>query len=486
MKPSTNYLVLLLFFFLCAPTVQAQQHSNTSFQQIDFGSLPPERFPESGWADIAWDDPGGWETVDVTTLGIFPGIADASGLLSDIIDNTSSPTIFYFPPGSYTFMSEVDIKTDNVILRGAGSDLTQFYLDGPGNHEIRFLGWSFDPISVTSDVPEGDNRIILQDASSLNVGDLVEVSQEIPEWDAEWGMRSWGQLVFITEINGNEITVDLPLSLGLNTTMNPQVEELRPIRNVGVEDLYIERKQYGESSNIEMRTVYNAFVRNVESYNAVKFHVFLNRCRQVVISDNYIYDAQNYGTGGHGYGVNLENLSTNILVTNNIFKNLRHHILVQTGTNHSVVSYNYNVDIKELVDLSIHGHYSNHNLYEGNIIWWAGFADFWGQLGPKNTLFRNQVWGKRENDEGVVIYDNSDSQNLIGNDLLRNSEIEKDADVDDTYEEGNVINGSPVWNTLSNSSVIPPSLYLETPPRVLANRYGLAAVRSRCDWVVYE
>ena len=62
------------------------------------------------------------------------------------------------------------------------------------------------------------------------------------------------------------------------------------------------------------------FVRNVESYNAVKFHVFLNRCRQVIISDSYFHDAQNYGTGGHGYGVNLENLSTQILVTNNIFK----------------------------------------------------------------------------------------------------------------------------------------------------------------------
>ncbi len=139
-------------------------------------------------------------------------------------------------------------------------------------------------------------------------------------------------------------------------------------------------------------------------------------------------------------------------------------MLVQTGVNHSVISYNYNVDIHELVDLSLHGHYSNHNLYEGNKFWWGGFADFWGQVGPKNTLYRNQVQGKAEGDQGVIVYDNSDSQNIIANDFLRNSTLEKDADVDDLYEEGNVIEGAPVWNTLSGSADLPPSLYLENAP----------------------
>ena len=464
MRLSFSLCICLLLLMQVNNPLLAQNKTYALSSTVDLGSLPADRFPESGWAPIEWDDPGGWTIVDVTTEGIFPGIADASGLLSDLIDNATTPTIFYFPPGAYTFTGPVDIKTDNVIIRGAGSDQTQFYLDGPGDHEIRFLGWDYDPISVVTNVSEGDNVLVLQDASSLDVGDLIEVTQELYEWDAEWGKRSWGQIVIITAINGNEVTVDLPLSLGLNVSQQPEVSKLRPIVNVGVEDLYIERKQYGESSNIEMRTVYNAFVRNVESYNAVKFHVFMNRCRQVVITDNYIHDTQNFGGGGHGYGVNLENLSTHIMVTNNIFKNLRHHILVQTGTNHSIISYNFNVDIVELVDLSMHGHYSNHNLYEGNVVWWVGFADFWGQLGPQNTLFRNQIWGKKESDEGTVIYDNSDKQNLIGNDYLRNSDITKDADVDDTYEEGNLLNGSRQWNTLSSSSTIPPSLYLEAVP----------------------
>ena len=439
-------------------------------QGFDYGSLTPDRFPSSGWSAVHWDDPGGWTIVDVTTAGISPGGSNSAPTLVQLADQATVPTIFYFPPGDYTFTSAVDINDSNIIIRGAGSDQTRFFLDGSGTHEIRFIGWDDDPIDILSSVAENAQSFSVASTGGLAVGDLVEVSQELPEWDAEWGIRSWGQLVFITAISGNQVTVDLPLSLGLDGTRRPQVQKINAVRNVGVEDLYIERKQYGESNNIEMRSVYNGFIRNVESANAVKFHAFVYRSRQVEISGNYFHDAQNYGTGGHGYGVNLENLSTNILVTNNIFKNLRHHILVQTGTNHSVISYNYNVDIVELVDLSMHGHYSNHNLYEGNIVWWAGFADFWGKVGPENTLYRNQIGGRAEDDEGVVIYDDSDRQNVVGNDFLRNSRIAKDADVDDTYEEGNVISGQVEWNSLSNGSTLPASLYLTEAPDFWGNQ----------------
>ena len=468
MKKSTSLFFGLVCSFAISTSIYSQSQVFPGIE--DYGSLSPDRFPSSGWSAVHWDDPGGWTTVDVTTAGISPGGSNSAPTLVQLADQATVPTIFYFPPGDYTFTSAVDINDSNIIIRGAGSDQTRFFLDGSGTHEIRFIGWDDDPIDILSSVAENAQSFSVASTGGLAVGDLVEVSQELPEWDAEWGIRSWGQLVFITAISGNQVTVDLPLSLGLDGTRRPQVQKINAVRNVGVEDLYIERKQYGESNNIEMRSVYNGFIRNVESANAVKFHAFVYRSRQVEISGNYFHDAQNYGTGGHGYGVNLENLSTNILVTNNIFKNLRHHILVQTGTNHSVISYNYNVDIVELVDLSMHGHYSNHNLYEGNIVWWAGFADFWGKVGPENTLYRNQIGGRAEDDEGVVIYDDSDRQNVLGNDFLRNSRIAKDADVDDTYEEGNVISGQVEWNSLSNGSTLPASLYLTEAPDFWGNQ----------------
>ncbi|MDZ4702095.1 MAG: discoidin domain-containing protein [Rhodothermales bacterium] len=428
------------------------------------GELPADRFPAQGWSPIVWDDPGGWTTVDVTTLGITPAVADAAPLLQEVANNAGSPTIFYFPPGTYTLLSAVDIKEDNVILRGAGPDLTRLVIDGAGGHEIRFIGWQEAPIAVIANVPANGVTLALASAGTLSVGDLIEVSQDLPEWEADWGKRSWGQIVKIMAISGNSVTVDMPLSLGLSVANGPSVMKMHPVKNVGVEALAIERKAYGESNNLEFRSVYNGFVRDVESYNAVKFHIQLYRVRDVVIEGNYIHHAQNYGTGGHGYGVDLEQLSTRILVTNNIFENLRHHILVQTGVNHSIISYNYNVDLVELVDVSLHGHYPNHNLYEGNLFWWGGVADFWGQAGPENTFFRNRIQGKTSGGAGLSIYDRSNRQNVIANHVLRGAGIEQDGEIVDTYEEGNIVDGAPVWNTLSASADLPASLYLDAAP----------------------
>ncbi|MEZ4700045.1 MAG: discoidin domain-containing protein [Rhodothermales bacterium] len=428
------------------------------------GDIPASRFPSQGWSPVVWQDPGGWTTIDVTTRGITPAVADVAPLLQDLANNAGVPTILYFPPGTYTFQSQVDIKEDNIILRGAGSDATRLVIDGSGSHEIRFIGWQEDPIAITASVPVDGTTITLANAASLAAGDLIEVSQDLADWEADWGKRSWGQIVQVTAVSGNTVTVDMPLSLGISTQYNPSVMKMHPVRNVGVEELAVERKAYGESNNLEFRSVFNGFVRNVESYNAIKFHVQIYRCRDFVVEGNYIHDAQNYGTGGHGYGVDLEQLSTRIQVTNNIFENLRHYILAQTGVNHSIISYNYNVDLVELVDISLHGHFPNHNLYEGNLFWWSGIADFWGQVGPENTFFRNRIQGKTSGGPGMSIYDVSNRQNVIANHFLRGSRIEKDGAIEDTYEEGNVIDGNPVWNTLSSGATLPASLYLTSPP----------------------
>jgi hypothetical protein len=428
------------------------------------GDLPAERFPSAGWSPISWTDPGGWTTVDVSTRGLTPAVADAAPLLQALADAAASPTIFYFPPGTYTFTSQVDIKEDNIILQGAGSELTRFVIDGSGSHEIRFIGWQEDPIPLAADAPVDATSLVLSNASSLAVGDFLEVGQDLPDWEAEWGKRSWGQIVRVTAIAGNTVSVDMPLSLGLSTSDGATAVRLHPVKNVGVERLAVERKTYGESNNLEFRSVVNGFVREVESYNAVKYHIQLYRCREFVIEGNYFHDTQNFGTGGHGYGVDLEQLSTRILVTNNIFENLRHHILVQTGVNHSIVSYNYNVDLVELVDVSLHGHYPNHNLYEGNLFWWAGVADFWGQAGPENTFFRNRIQGKMNDGAGVSLYDASHRQNVVANHFLRGATIERESGIADTFEEGNVLDGVPDWNTLPASADLPASLYLDTPP----------------------
>ncbi len=454
-------LVIVLSSILTATGQVTRFKSSSTF---DFGSLSSSLLPPDGWTPAVGVDTDGWNIVDVTNVGISPGDSDVTELLNELIDDVSEPTVFFFPAGEYFFQGTIEIEDDNVVIRGAGSDQTRFILDGIEPHSIRFAGWIYSPVEVTANVAAGHQRLMLSSTSTLQVGDVVEISQELDDWDAEWGKRSWGQIVVVTEIKDNAIKVDQPIALGLDVSRQAEVVKMNPVKNVGIENLYLERRHYTEASSIEMRSVYNGFIRNIESYNAVKYHVLLFRSRNIVVSGNYIHDAQNYGGGGFGYGVNLEKLSTQVLVTDNIFKNLRHHIIVQTGVNNSIISYNYNVDIQDYSDLSLHGHYSNHNLYEGNMVWLTGIADAWGRVGPSNVIFRNQIRGRQFGDEGIAIHDDSDNQALVANDFVDESYIRKEEDVDNTYEEGNIIEGIARWNELNPSAEIPQSLYLEDMP----------------------
>ena len=445
-------------------TMQAQSLESQQNLKVINGDIPPDRLPENGWLSLDWSDPGGWNVVDVTTRGISTSDNDIGPRLSQLIDQVTIPTVFYFPPGTFRIASVVDINDGNIILRGAGADVTKILLDGGTPSSIRFLGGVYGEYNVTQNIQSGTSTIFVGSTSGIEVGSMIELSQDLPVWEAEWGRRSWGQIVFVTAINGNQLTVDMPIALDYATDKNPRIKVLRVVENVGVENMAIERGRYANDSNISFKSVYNGFVRDIDSYNAVKMHVNISRSRRVIVTGNYFHDAQDYSGGGHGYGVNVELLSTRIRVTNNIFKNLRHHILLQSGANHSIVSFNYNVDYRELVDVSIHGHFANHNLFEGNVVWWMGISDFWGAVGPNNMYYRNQILGKNPGDIGAEVRDNSDRQSFVANIFERGSQLQIDGTSNDIYQEGNVIGGSTRWNTLNNNSNLPPSLYRDELP----------------------
>jgi hypothetical protein len=77
-------------------------------------------------------------------------------------------------------------------------------------------------------------------------------------------------------------------------------------------------------------------------------------------------------------------------------------MIIQIGTNGCVFGYNYaqrnySNDGWDKSYISLHGHYPFLNLFEGNIVGWAYMGDYWGDIGPDNTLFRNRVIGTNRN-----------------------------------------------------------------------------------------
>lgn len=156
-------------------------------------------------------------------------------------------------------------------------------------------------------------------------------------------------------------------------------------------------------------------------------------------------------------------------------------MIIGGGASGNVFSYNYSID-KTLCDISVHGHYTYMNLFEGNDVACAWISDCWGPTGPYTTFFRNRIREKSPYGDklyAVSVFDSSHDQNIIGNSLLV-AGIDVGSNCRRTWLEKNVLfskNASiikglftadfdnhvgepsrePKWN-------MPASLYLSDPP----------------------
>ena len=114
-----------------------------------------------------------------------------------------------------------------------------------------------------------------------------------------------------------------------------QVRKLIPIKNVGIEDLIIERETttWDWSNTIEYNYAAKCWILGVESFFTYKHHVDIHNSTFIEIRGSYFHHAAELGNGGEGYGIIIENHSTNCLVEDNLFDGLRHSMLVQSGAN---------------------------------------------------------------------------------------------------------------------------------------------------------
>jgi len=138
-------------------------------------------------------------------------------------------------------------------------------------------------------------------------------------------------------------------------------------------------------------------------------------------------------------------------------------MIVSKGATGLVFGYNYSIDQHwqfghQAADLSLHGHYPNMILFEGNVVEYAHNSDYWGPSGPGNTLFRNRI-----EVTNIRVSDASHHQNIVANEVLYGSVI-VDAGVYNTWLKANNVGGTilnPIGGTIS------PSLYHSTQPNFL-------------------
>ena len=401
---------------------------------------------------------------------------DAPAIQSAIESLGGEPGIVNFPAGSYLIEEPISLPS-GVVMQGVDTVSTEILIDfgGEPKNAINISGAAttdFQP--VESGYNEGSTSVIVEDGSVFNEGNYAELLENNGEWNTEpisWAENSVGQILKIISVEGNTLTFENPLRIDYQENLNPRIRRINPAKNIAVENLKIERldePEEGAGSNIDINLAANVRIKDIESDKSVGSHINVHRSSQVWLTGSYIHHAFTYdGTGTRGYGIALHMHTGECLIDNNVFKHLRHAMMVKTGANGNVFAYNYSIDpfrsetYSDLTgDISLHGHYAFSNLFEGNIVQNIFIDHYWGASGPYNTFFRNRIelYGF-----AITDYESpTDKQNIVGLEITNTDYGYYRLQGEEHFQYGNNIKGN--FQPSDTDSLPDSSYYLNQKP----------------------
>jgi len=366
-------------------------------------------------------------------FGEASGTKDNSAALQAILDTISQPTIVLLGHGTFFFKKKITLK-GNTVLKGLGNTNThlRFNQEGADDPSIQVRGTesgAFYPLTIAS--AKDDTSILVSNSQGNNFkqGDYFRLLQDNADLiNDEWAENRTGQMIRVDSVVSGKIYFSSQLRDNYPLNRNPRIRKVTMLRFSGVECLKITREDYTNtgngSSNFDLRYVSDFRLSGVESIKCNYAHAEVYYSTNVTIEDNYFYDAHNFGANGRGYGVMLHYSTGEVLVQNNIFRRLRHAMILQGGANGNVFAYNYSYEgRKEIIpgflyvvgeDMVCHGNYPYLNLFEGNYAQFGSVDASHGKNGPFNTFFRNVA----SHSGFVVSGTQSPSQNFTGNHTL--------------------------------------------------------------------
>jgi hypothetical protein len=370
----------------------------------------------------------------------------------------SGTSIIYFPAlpegQPYVLGHSIALTTDNgnnIIFQGDGAGATFLEFNMPANNNCFQISGEgpMQNANLITDLLKREKTFSVDNATNFNVGDWIHLEQPYFDYSQTTSWRaSIGQITQITGMVDNTITIIdeanknyLPVT-GSLPDQATKINIIRPIQNVGIENLKIKRlgESYSSNSdlgyNVYFKYAVNCWVKGVEMESTAKNHIEINRSSHIEVSGCYIHHSVYYGSGGYGYGIYIEMSTTNCLIENNVFHRLRHALTVANGVNGNVFSYNYSreqywtgiggIQLPQGPDFVLHGGYAFSNLFEQNIVerieadrsyTTPPFWGFHGINGPYNAFIRNVlIKGNPANGGEIrdIILDNANSSSVIG------------------------------------------------------------------------
>lgn len=412
----------LLFLLLILPFINSAQIIPTG-SRVDWSK-----------AGFEGETPDFSTVVDVTQFGAVPNdnTDDYPAVVSAIASLNGGPGVIYFPAGNYRLQSTITLR-DSLVIRGAGSDSTTLTFNFGGSSANSFnvsvnAGNSYQ--QLTSGYTKDSRKLVVPNAQSfLTKGDMVEIRQENGAWDiqpASWANYSVGHYSRLDSVTADTVWLYEPLRIDLDSALNPELTRTTPITACGLECfkmIRVDSNSNGINYGVNFFNATNCWMRGVESERSICAHVAIDHSSHISITGCYFHDAYLYdGTSTRGYGVMIISHSGSNLVEDNIFKRLRHAMVVKQGANGNVFAYNYSIETRRsepipdyASDICLHGHYAFANLFEGNICQNLQIDIVWGPSGPYNTFFRNKV-----ELYGIIMSSGtqqSSGQNFVGNDV---------------------------------------------------------------------
>ncbi|HXI51254.1 MAG TPA: glycosyl hydrolase family 28-related protein, partial [Candidatus Saccharimonadales bacterium] len=342
------------------------------------------------------------------------GVADDTAAIQNALRDCPSNLVVYLPAGTYRINSVITLNGAKT-LRGAGPSRTVLRYQGTNDTQILAIrNNTLIPFSVDmlSGYTKGSTNVVLADASGLAPGNTVLLDQlndgtfvnkdglqGCDYCSREDGNRALGQLSRVTARNGNEISFQPALYWTYAGELRPQVSRLDLTTSLtGIEDLKLVNASGAADYNILMESAGSCWLKNIESANCQRRHVWTYYALQCEIRDCYFHDGQSSFGPDHGYGVLLGNHSAANLVENNIFASL--HVAMQndSGSSGNVWGYNFVTNVLYIdpqwlqPDCSTHGAHPMMNLWEGNWLYKI-YTDWIHGSASHNTYFRNYAAG---------------------------------------------------------------------------------------------
>ncbi len=167
------------------------------------------------------------------------------------------------------------------------------------------------------------------------------------------------------------------------------------IRNAGLENLTLDTSALSGASGLVFFSAYDSWAKGVTFLNCARSCVLFYQTANSVVRDSYFYGAQSHAQTSY----NIESdLSSGLLIENNIMQQPTTSVLFAYSTAGSVVDYNFSVDnlfADNTWTWGVNGSHAtanNLNLFEGNDIYRIDVDNGAGP-GTQSTNFRNLYSG---------------------------------------------------------------------------------------------